>query len=90
MLRIRLRRVGAPKKPNYRVIVADVRSPRDGAFLEIIGHFNPLTNPESVSIDTEKAEKWLKLGAKPSKTASRLLNKIGILQNPNPVKETPS
>lgn len=80
MLRIRLRRGGAKKKPSYRVVVADVRAPRDGAFVEILGYYNPLTDPSTISIDEEKALKWLKQGAQPSETVARLLTKVGIME----------
>ena len=79
MVKIRLRRVGAKNKPKYRVVVADSRSPRDGAFIEIIGHYNPLTDPATVVIDEEKALKWLNLGAQPTNTVSSLLHKSGIM-----------
>ena len=78
MLRIRLRRVGKKKQPQYRVVVADARAPRDGAFVEIIGHYNPLTNPATVEIDVEKARKWLGDGAKPSDAVAHLLMKAGV------------
>jgi len=71
MVKIRLRRVGAKSKPSYRLVIADARSPRDGAFIDIIGHFNPLTDPETVVIDEEKARHWLSQGAQPSDTAAR-------------------
>jgi len=79
MVKIRLRRTGAKMKPSYRVVVCDSRSPRDGAFIEIIGHFNPRTNPETVVIDEERALSWLKQGAQPTATAGRLLTKTGIM-----------
>ena len=66
MLRIRLRRVGKKKQPNYRVVIADSRAPRDGAFIETIGTYNPLTDPATVNIDEEKAREWLGKGAVPS------------------------
>ena len=87
MLKIRLRRVGAKKKPSYRLVVADVRAPRDGAFINIIGHYNPLTDPETVVIDAEKARYWLSQGAQPTDTAARLLAKAGIIENTKLVKE---
>ncbi len=87
MVKIRLRRVGAPKKPNYRLVVADSRSPRDGAFISIIGHYNPLTDPETVSIDEEEALKWLRQGAQPTATAGRLLTKAGIMEKFKAAKE---
>ena len=87
MVKIRLRRTGAKGKPNYRLVVADSRSPRDGAFIDIIGHFNPLTDPETVVINEDKARHWLSKGAQPTDTAARLLSKAGILQKSNTTKE---
>ena len=78
MVKIRLRRVGAKKKPIYRVVVADSLSPRDGAFIEVIGHYNPLTEPASFDINEEKALKWLGYGAQPTETVYNLLRKLGI------------
>ena len=75
MLRIRLRRMGAKKQPSYRVVVAESRSPRDGRFVEAIGHYNPLTDPETVVIDAERARYWLDHGAQPSEPVARLLKK---------------
>ena len=80
MVKIRLRRVGAKKKPSYRLVIADSRSPRDGAFIEIIGHYNPLTDPETLVINEEKALHWLSQGAQPTDTAARLLTKAGIIE----------
>lgn len=87
MVKIRLRRVGATHKPNYRVVIADSQAPRDGAFIEIIGHYNPLTDPETVVIDEEKALHWLREGAQPTDTVSRLLTKLGILEKFKTSKE---
>jgi len=78
--RIRLRRMGAKKKPFYRIVVADSRSPRDGRFIEEIGYYDPLKNPAEVKIDGEKALKWLKNGAQPSETVRALLNKAGLME----------
>src|SRR5215217_7821104 len=78
MLRIRLRRTGAKKKPNYRVVIADARAPRDGRFLDIIGIYNPLTEPSTVVIDAAKAQKWLSHGAQPSDRVARLFKREGI------------
>ncbi len=89
MLRIRLRRMGARKQPSYRLVVADSRSPRDGAFVEIIGNYDPKTNPETVVIKEERALHWLRQGAQPSETTARLLGKAGILEKFKPVKEKP-
>ena len=79
MVKIRLRRIGAKKKPIYRVVVADSLSPRDGAFIEVIGHYNPLTEPASFGINEEKALKWLGCGAQPTETVNNLLLKLGII-----------
>ena len=87
MVKIRLRRAGAKKKPNYRVVVVDARAPRDGAFITIIGHYNPLTSPETIVIDEEKALHWLRQGAQPTDTAARLLSKVGILEKFKTTKE---
>ena len=74
MLRIRLRRVGKKKQPSYRVVVADVRSPRDGRFVDKVGFYNPLTDPPTVNIEQEKLQSWIKKGALPSESVGRLLN----------------
>ena len=87
MVKIRLRRVGAKKRPSYRLVVADVRAPRDGAFINIIGHYNPLTDPETVVIDEEKALQWLRQGAQPTATVARLLSKAGIIDKFKTIKE---
>ena len=79
MVKIRLRRIGAKKKPSYRLVVADARAPRDGAFISIIGHYNPLTDPETIVVDEEKALYWLGQGAQPTDTAARLLSKVGTM-----------
>ena len=70
---IRLRRTGTTKRPTYRVVVADSRSPREGRFIEIIGHYNPLTDPPTVKIDRAKAQAWIARGAQPSNTVRRLM-----------------
>ncbi len=84
MVRIRLQRVGAKNQPSYRVIVVDSRAPRDTAYIERIGHYNPLTNPETVVIEPAKASKWLQLGAQPSEAVHRLLAKQGLMAPPPP------
>ena len=78
-VKIRLTRIGKKKAPSYRVIVADSRSPRDGRFIEEIGYFDPLTNPETVKIDADKAKTWIKNGAQPTDTVRALLKKNGII-----------
>ncbi len=79
MVKIRLRRTGAKKQPHYRVVVADSRSPRDGKFIETIGHYNPRTEPPTVEINAERALYWLSVGAQPSEAVRRMLDKMGIL-----------
>ena len=87
MVKIRLRRVGTKNRPSYRVVVANSRSPRDGAFISIIGHYDPLTDPETVVIDEEQALHWLSQGAQPTATANRLLTKTGIIEKFKAIKE---
>lgn len=79
-VKIRLKRMGAHKKPFYRVVVADSRSPRDGKFIEEIGYYNPLTDPADVRIDGEKAKKWISNGAQPTETVKSLFKKSGIIE----------
>ncbi|HOS93913.1 MAG TPA: 30S ribosomal protein S16 [Armatimonadota bacterium] len=94
MVRIRLRRTGSRNAPAYRVVVADARAPRDGRFIENLGHYNPLTDPAEVVIDKDRALYWLGVGAQPSETARSLLRQEGILQAFEEAKsrahETPS
>ena len=88
MVKIRLKRMGTTKRPVYRLVVADSRSPRDGRFIESIGFYDPLPNPAVVSIDTERVQLWLRRGARPSDSARQLLVKEGILKA-RPFKPTP-
>ncbi len=85
MVRIRLRRIGAKGHPFYRVVVADQRTARNGAFIEQIGTFDPMTDPSEVKIDEELALKWLRQGAQPSESVEAMLKKLGIMDK---VKET--
>ncbi len=80
MLRIRLRRVGKKKRPSYRIVVADVRAPRDGNFVDQVGHYDPLTNPPTVVIDQDKTKHWLSVGAQPSETVGRILQSQGLVE----------
>lgn len=75
MLRIRLRRVGAKKQPSFRIVVADSRAARDGAFVDHLGHYNPRTDPPTVVLDREKALKWISQGAQPSEAVQWMLDK---------------
>ncbi|RKD34409.1 30S ribosomal protein S16 [Thermohalobacter berrensis] len=86
-VKIRLRRMGAKKKPFYRIVVADSRSPRDGRFIEELGFYNPVSEPKEVKIDAEKAVKWLKNGAKPTDTVNDLFKKNGIYEKLEESKE---
>ncbi|HPD90207.1 MAG TPA: 30S ribosomal protein S16 [Bacillota bacterium] len=79
MVKIRLKRMGAHKKPFYRVVVADSRSPRDGKFIEEVGIYNPMTEPPVIEIDEEKAKKWMANGAQPTETVRALMKKSGVL-----------
>jgi len=78
-VRIRLKRMGAKKRPFYRLVVADSRAARDGAFIESIGYYNPIVDPVEIEIDEEKALDWLCKGARPSDTAKSLLKRAGVL-----------
>ncbi len=80
MVKIRLRRMGAKKAPFYRIIVADSRAPRDGAFVEELGYYNPLTDPAEIKVNNERAQYWLKNGAQPTDTVRGLLKKSGAIQ----------
>ena len=80
-VRIRLKRMGAKKRPFYRLVVADSRSARDGRIIETLGHYDPLTDPSRVSVDAERAKVWLSQGAQPSDTARRLLRQAGVLED---------
>ena len=75
MLSIRLRRAGATRKPHYRVVVADSREPRDGRFVEVLGHYDPRRDPAGVKIDAERAQYWIGKGARPSDTVRSMLKK---------------
>ncbi len=87
-VRIRLKRMGAKKKPVYRVVVADARSKRDGRFIDTVGTYNPLTNPKQVHFDTEKVQLWLSRGAQPSDPVKRLLSNEGLLAGATAVVES--
>ena len=87
MVKIRLRRVGAKKQPHYRVVVQDSRAPRDGKFIEIIGNYNPRTEPPTMELDAERAVHWLSVGAQPSEAVRRMLDKLGILAQATMAKQ---
>ncbi len=89
MVKIRLRRTGKTKQPSYRLVVADSRSPRDGKFIEIIGHYNPIRIPKVLVIDAERARYWLGVGAQPSDTVASLLKKQNILDGEGKIVAAP-
>lgn len=80
MVKIRLRRMGAKKKPYYRIVVADSRSPRDGRSIEEIGTYNPLTDPAEITVKADRAQEWIKNGAQPTETVRALLKKAGVIE----------
>ncbi len=84
MVRIRLRRTGAKKQASYRIVVADSRAPRDGKFIEVLGWYNPRTDPPTFEINKERAEYWLSRGAQPSDAVARLLKKMKAVQPESP------
>ncbi|MDB5026329.1 MAG: ribosomal protein [Candidatus Eremiobacteraeota bacterium] len=87
MVKIRLRRMGAKKQPTYRFVVADARSPRDGRFIEILGHYNPRTEPKTLVVNADKAKEWLAKGAQPSDPVRRLFAELGLVER-GPISET--
>ena len=89
-VRIRLKRMGAKKRPFYRLVVADSRSARDGRVIETLGHYDPMTEPRTVEVDGERARAWLKQGAQPSDTARRLLVEAGVLAAKSAGSESPA
>jgi small subunit ribosomal protein S16 len=87
MVKLRLRRTGGKNQPSYRIVAVDSKAPRDGAFLAILGHYDPLTDPETVVIDNEKASYWLSHGAQPTVAAARLLKKVGVIADKTKTSE---
>ncbi len=79
MIKLRLRRMGAKKQPSYRIVAADVRSPRDGRFIEIVGFYNPQTDPYTLQVNEERAKYWIDHGAQPTDTVRSLLVKCGVI-----------
>ena len=79
MVKLRAQRFGSAKKPFYRIVATDSHNPRDGRFIEIVGTYNPLTNPATVNFDAEKVQKWLAVGAKPTDTVKSFLKQQGLL-----------
>ena len=88
MIKLRLRRTGAKKRPSYRIVAAEHSSPRDGRFIEILGHYNPLTEPATVKVNEERARYWLSVGAQPTETVAGLLKRAGVIASD--AAETPA
>jgi small subunit ribosomal protein S16 len=82
VLKIRLRRTGARKKPNYRIVVAESTAPRDGKYIEIIGTYDPLTDPSTINLDGDRARHWLSVGAKPTERVVKLMAREGLVEAP--------
>lgn len=82
MIKLRLRRTGAKKRPSYRIVAAEHSSPRDGRFIEILGHYDPLTEPATVKVNAERAQYWLSVGAQPTETVEGLLKRAGVIATP--------
>mgnify|MGYP003565357483 CR=1 FL=1 len=80
MVKLRLRRVGAKKQASFRIVATDSRSPRDGRFIEVVGFYNPRTEPETVQVKEDRALHWLSVGAQPTEAVARLLKKMGTLE----------
>ena len=78
-VKLRLKRMGAKKRPFYRIVAADSRSPRDGKFIETVGTYNPIAEPKELKVDEEKVMTWLNNGAKPTDTVRSLLSEVGIM-----------
>lgn len=79
MVTIRLRRAGKKKQPSYRLVVADSRAPRDGKFIEIVGHYNPVRQPQELEVKADRIRHWMSVGAQPSETVVRLLKRVDVL-----------
>jgi len=95
VIKLRLRRMGAKKQPHYRIVAAEARSPRDGRFIEVVGYYNPKTNPATVKVNAERAKYWLDHGAQPTETVRTLLVRTGVLPGrvngaPAPAEESPA
>lgn len=87
MIKLRLRRMGAKKQPSYRIVAAESTAPRDGAFIETIGHYNPVTDPATIKVDEEKALKWLMNGAQPTEVVAKLFTRVSIMEKYQAAKQ---
>lgn len=79
MIKLRLRRMGAKKRPSYRIVAADSRSPRDGRFIEIVGTYDPLTNPATITLKADRIQHWLSVGAQPTETVRDIIKREGVM-----------
>ena len=89
MIKLRLRRMGAKKRPSYRIVAADSRSPRDGRFIEAFGFYDPVTEPATVKVDADRARHWLSVGAQPTDTVRDIFRRAGLLGDQAPT-DTPA
>ncbi len=78
MIKLRLRRMGAKKRPSYRIVAADSRSPRDGRFIEIVGTYDPITDPATITLKADRIQHWLSVGAQPSDTVRDIIKRAGV------------
>jgi small subunit ribosomal protein S16 len=90
VIKLRLRRMGSKKRPFYRIVVAEQSSPRDGRFIEIVGHYNPLTEPATVFVKDDRARYWLSVGAQPTETVAGLLKRAGVTNASGMVEAAPA
>lgn len=88
-VKIRLKRMGAHKRPFYRIVVADSRMPRDGRFIETLGYYNPCIEPSELKLDAERTKHWLSVGAQPTETAGGLLKREGLIERGQPRSKKP-
>ena len=88
MIKLRLRRMGAKKRPSYRIVAADSRSPRDGRFIEAFGFYDPVTQPATVRVDMERARHWLSVGAQPSDTVRDIFRRAGVFGDEGTIAAT--
>jgi small subunit ribosomal protein S16 len=78
VIKLRLRRMGAKKRPSYRIVAADSRSPRDGRFIEIVGTYDPITDPATITLKTDRIQHWLSVGAQPTETVRDIIKRAGV------------
>jgi small subunit ribosomal protein S16 len=86
VIKLRLRRMGAKKRPSYRIVAADSRSPRDGRFIEAVGLYDPITDPATIRINEERARHWLSVGAQPTDTVRDILRRAGLIESAEAAK----